>query len=371
MAELNLNLKQTVSPKVTQKTILVGRVKMAQAIQMRESEWARLLSEMERDPLFQELLQAKLEGQRVIHYRKFQRGGLSGQFYEMQDLDVVDTGGQSPETLLDQKKHLLALIQKVGQPNFEKYFLFREEVALPEEIAGVCGISKEEVQQLQDFVLDMSVQAEFYHPSALDSTNQVRPTLIGQIIENRDKTYSMAFFSPHLARGTYEIDQSALHRWQKNRKFDRQESARVKKYVSFLQLSNLKQGAFWRVIDFLLEAQKGYLGTRDPARMASVSLRKVARHLQFAPSTISRVLSLKSVLLPWGSEVLLTHLMPGQRKVVLAVLSQMAAGKGLGTDQESAKHLAEVYGLRVSRRTITACRHVIQKPDAPVKSQAA
>ena len=50
MADPNIHLRQNVSPKLFQRAVLLGRVKMAQAIQMPESEWAKLLSEVEKDP---------------------------------------------------------------------------------------------------------------------------------------------------------------------------------------------------------------------------------------------------------------------------------------------------------------------------------
>ncbi len=363
MADLKLNLGQTqnVNMAVMQRMTLVGRVKMAQAIKLPESEWARMLTDVERDPLFQDLMNARAEGRRIVRYKRFGGTGLAGQFYEMQDADVVGTGGgQSPEALLDQKKHLLKLIEKVGQQNFEKFFLFREESDLPENIASICGITLDEVKQVQDFILDMSVQAEFYHPSHLGDPNNLKPTLIGRIIENTDKTYSMSFFSPHLARGMYTIDYDALRRWQKEKHLDRQSAARLRKFMGLLEISNLRQGAFWRVIDYVLKAQREYLATKDITKMAPVSLRKVAKHLQFAPSTISRVMAMKSVQLPWDHEVMLLHLMPGQRKVVLSILEKMTGSEDVhATDLALAKRMEEEFKVKVSRRTITACRHVL------------
>src|SRR5260221_5161475 len=103
MAELNLTFRQTVSPKLTQRTVLLGRVKMAQAIHLRESEWARMLSEVEKDPLFQDLISAKVDQKRIIRYKRFSRTHLSGQFYESQELNVIGGSSESPETLLNRK----------------------------------------------------------------------------------------------------------------------------------------------------------------------------------------------------------------------------------------------------------------------------
>lgn len=365
MAEMNLNFHQTLNPKVLQRAVLVGRVKIAQAIRMSETEWAKILSEVERDPLFQELISARMEGRRIIRFKRFGRTGLSSQFYDNQDVNVAGNSGSSLESLLEQRRSLLQLIEKLGREKFEKFFLYRESGNSLEEISNECRISIEEARQLEDFVLDVSVQSEFFHPSALESANSLKPTLVGRIVKNEDKTYSIAFFSPHLARGMYEIDHSTLRRWQKNKRLDRPSAARLRRYIGLLELSNLKQGAFWRVIDYLLQVQKDYLDTRDVAKMAPVSLRKVAARLQFAPSTISRVLAFKSVLLPWEREILLTHLMPGQRRVVLSIMEKMikSSQQKHQTDSQIAKKIAQTYGVQVSRRTITACRHVLDKKE--------
>ena len=366
MADFNLNLKQTASPKMLQRTVLLGRVKMAQAIHMRETEWAKILSEIERDPLFQELMGAQHGSERVIKYKRMGRSQLSGQFYEMQDANVIGGGGgESPESLLDKKKHLLKLIQKIGQEKFEKYFLYREECLPIGEVAKFCDISESEALALHDFVMEMSIQAEFYHPSSLQPHNLVKPTMIGKILKNEDGSYSISFFSPHMARGTYEINGDVLKKWQKDKKLDRVQASKLRRYVGLLELSNLKQGAFWRVVEYLLQIQKDYFASNDMTKLAPVSLRHIARTLQFAPSTISRVISNKSIMLPWDHEVLIAHLMPGQRKVVLNILEKMMPEGGQHmTDAALSLQIQNTFGIKVSRRTVTACRHVINKQSA-------
>jgi len=370
MADFNVRLQPTVSPKVVQRTLLLGRVKMAQAIQMPESEWAKLLADIEKDPLFQELLSASASGQRLVRFKRFGRTEIAGQFYEEQDANVMGGGGGvSPETLLEKKKYVLDIIQKVGRENFEKYFLYREEGEPSEEIAKKCGVTFDEVKKLQDFILDVSVQAEFYYPSTLESPQLAKPTLIGKIVKNADGTFSFSFYSPHLARGMYEINREALKRWQKSRGLSRSEAAKLKRYVGVLELSNMKQGAFWRTIDYMLQIQKDYFQTQDVSKMSPVSLRDVAAHLQFAPSTISRVLSNKSVLLPWDKEVMLLHLMPGQRKVVLRLMEKiLSQAKDGMTDLKLSQKIAEISGINVSRRTVTACRHVLNSENPPGKN---
>ena len=142
MADFNMDLKQKLSPEVLQRTVLLGRVKMAQAIKMPETEWAKLISEIEKDPLFREMMGTRSVGAKIVHYKRFDRSGISSQFYEMQESRIAGGGGETPEALLLKKKHLLKLIERIGQENFEKYFLYREDAESLENISNQCATSK-------------------------------------------------------------------------------------------------------------------------------------------------------------------------------------------------------------------------------------
>jgi hypothetical protein len=73
-------------------------------------------------------------------------------------------------------------------------------------------------------------------------------------------------------------------------------------------------------------------------------------------------MALKSVQLPWGHEVMLSHLMPGQRKVVLSILEKITTGSDVpATDMALSRRIEDEFKVKVSRRTITACRHVLDR----------
>lgn len=362
MADIKLNLQQFLSPKLVQRAMLISRVRLAQAIEMPETEWAKAIQDIEKDPLVRELFEARINGAPIISYKRFGKTNLSNQFYDDQDVNVIGGGGETPEALLSKKRHLLEIIQKIGQNNFERFFLYRNESTPAADIAGACGLSHDQVAEVQDFVLEMSVNAEFYFPSRLLSEESVKPTLTGQIVKKDDGAFEMAFYSPHLARGRYEIHAAELKAWFSQKDLPREDQSRLKKLINILELCNLKQNAFFNVLDYLLSSQKAYLDSKDPTNLSPLSLRQVARILHFSPSTICRVIAIKSVLLPWGEEVFISHLMPGKRKVVLAALEKILLdAKKPMKDHELMKAVADNYGIKVSRRTITTCRHVLIK----------
>lgn len=329
------------SQRAARRTALVGRVKMAKAMEMSETDWARTLADVERDPLFAELLQP-FNGARIVKYRRFDGSRLSAAFYE--SVPVVTDGIAAA---VEQKRRLMEIADRMGRDDFEKRVIHGEDGPVPDNALA------------QELILDLSAQTEAFHPSSL-VVDGASPNVVGQICPGDGGAYHATFFSPHLARGLYDIDRPRLREWQAQRGLGRDAAARLRRIVGLMELSNMKQGAFWRVLERLLAHNRAFFETRDPSRMAPVSLRKVAVELDFAASTVSRVVSGKSILLPWGEEVLIVDLMPGQRRVVLAILEKLLPGMESATDLEISRVLQEAHGVAVSRRTITACRHIIE-----------
>jgi len=360
MADMNLNIKQFLTNKLMQRASLVGRVKLAQAIQMPEREWAKILQDIERNPVFQELFYSGAGTSRIISYKRYGRAELSQQFYDVSELNIAGNTVVSPEVLLEGRQQVLKRIQKIGRTNFERYFLYREESLPVEALTERLQLNKDDVQQIQDFILQMSVNAEFFHPTKLMGEQLAKPTCVGHILKNEDGSYSISFFSPHLARGRYEVNREELKKWIKERKLEKDQVAQLRKFVGIIDLLNLKQGAFMSCMEYVLGAQKEYFDTQDPAKLSPVSLRQVARILHFSPSTVCRTIGLRSVLLPWGHEVRIAHLMPGKRKVLVSIVEKfIESGQNTTTDLALTKKIVEGYGIKVSRRTVTACRHAL------------
>ena len=61
--------------------------------------------------------------------------------------------------------------------------------------------------------------------------------------------------------------------------------------------------------------------------MRPVSLRLLARRLQLSPSTVSRALSHRTIRLPWGAEVPMIAMVPGQRRVLQGDPQPLARGE--------------------------------------------
>src|SRR4051794_30175927 len=117
------------APKLTPRTAvrlqgkLLARLQTVQLLKMREGQIAELLSEVEKDPLFQKLLYPSRPDWKVIRYQPYPRTHLSSSFYELDDYTLPSQAPPEAGELLERNKDVVAFIQRMGRKKFERYFL--------------------------------------------------------------------------------------------------------------------------------------------------------------------------------------------------------------------------------------------------------
>ena len=335
---------------------VVGRIRVSGLLEVSDAEFARLVEGLEKDPLFQVLSQARSGGARVLSYSPAARTSLSPKFYEKGRPETwASEESFDVEGFLRRREAMLALIRRIGRDGFEEHFLYARSGKTLPEAARECRLSQKEAEDLNRFLLEFSTRAEFFNPSGLSSAPGRRLTLVGQIVAGKE--LSIALFSPHLARGRYQVNEAALKGWLKDSS-GRSEKSRARKLMDQIRLVNIRQSAFFRVLSRAVDLQKNYLDSRDENRMAPVSADGLARELRLSPSTVSRLIHGKSVLLPWGTEAPISSLLPGRHKALLAALKKVMgqAARPL-TDAQLAEAVYREFDLKASRRSINACRH--------------
>ncbi|MCX5789944.1 MAG: hypothetical protein NTX64_15790, partial [Elusimicrobia bacterium] len=130
--------EQRLTMQSQQRLALLGRLRMAEWIQMPEREFSRQVEEIEKDPLFRKLFFS--EGSGVIRRQRWPGGRYGGSFYELQEGTLATGERVRVEEALGVKKDLLPLIRKMGQENFERYFLYCEEGVPLVEIGRRTGV---------------------------------------------------------------------------------------------------------------------------------------------------------------------------------------------------------------------------------------
>ncbi|MBI3549043.1 MAG: hypothetical protein HY078_08395 [Elusimicrobia bacterium] len=347
-----------------QRLALLGRLRMADWIEMPEKEFARELESIEKDALFKTLYFGG-EGRRgAISRQRWPGGRMNGSFYEINEQIVAGKGERvKVEEALGEKVGLVEKIQKMGRAAFEKYFLYGEESHSLPEIAKETSLSEEDVQAIHEFLLEIGAQAEFYLPTR--EPDMVRSySCLARLSISEDGEPRFEFFSPHWARGYYQIRYDSIEEWKRSGQLTADQRRRLPHFLKRLETINLRQNTIYRILESATKLQAEYLKSKNLELMLPISLRKLAQRLDLAPSTVSRALAGRSIRLPWGKEAPLITLVPGRRKVVREIVGDWLDAGAQGTDAVFAERLKSEFGIRVSRRTVNAVRNEMKKRGA-------
>jgi len=340
-----------------QRLSILGRLRMADWIEMPEREFARQVEKVEKDPLFRKLYFGASGMPSAIRRRRWPGGRLSSSFYDVDESRVASGERVDVEGKLDARQDVMPLIKRMGQAAFERYFLHADEAVPLPEIAKRTGLSDDEIRRVHDLLLEIGAQAEFAGapktaPSARGSTCLARLT-------GETGKAAFEFLAPYWARGLYQVRYDDLESWKSSGELSGDERRRLRHLLKRLETLNLRQSTIFRILESFAVVQADFLRTRKPEDLRPVSLRLLARRLQLSPSTVSRALTHRTVRLPWGPEAPMIAFVPGQRHVLKDILRLWIAANPALTDAALAQRLKKERGIDVSRRTVNAVRHAL------------
>lgn len=355
-----LNLTQR--PDLKLRAQLLARIQSVQLLKMSEPEVANLLKDIEADPLFQKLLYTTDTRWKVIRFQSNARTRLSGSFYEMNEQTLKD--GASPEVggFLDENREAIAAIRKIGVEKFEKYFLIVDQPLGIEETAAECGISVKEAERVRSFLLSYSIKADVFTPSSISGARGRSVTCLGRLGLSADGEIFFEVVSPHLARGRYDIHYDRLKDLTTNSDISPEERRHMKALIRRLELMNWRQNNLFRMLDLLTYTQRGYLATRDTLKRQPITQRQLARRLSVSPSTVSRAIAGRSLVMPWGEERLLDELFCSRKMLCLDALDAVESSDAdfeKRTDIELQEVVRGQLGISVPRRTVNTYRRAL------------
>jgi hypothetical protein len=341
-----------------QRLSILGRLRMADWIEMPEREFARQVEKVEKDPLFKKLYFGSSGLPSAIRRRRWPGGRLSGSFYDVDESRYSSGERVDVEGKLDARSDVMPLIKKMGQPAFERYFLHAEESVTLPEIAKRTGLTEAEIQKIHNLLLEIGAQAEFAGAPKVAASAR-GSTCLARLTGENGK-WAFEFLSPYWARGLYQVRYEDVESWKSSGELSGDERRRLRHLLKRLETLNLRQSTIFRILESFAVVQADYLRTRRPEDVRPVSLRLLARRLQLSPSTVSRALAHRTIRLPWGPETPMISLVPGQRHVLMDILRLWIKENPALTDAALARRLKKDRGIDVSRRTVNAVRHALQ-----------
>jgi len=332
----------------------VLRMEQATLLEMPEDEFHKLIAEVERSPLFQMLYQRE----RVIRHQRFPRTDIASSFYHVPEA-IADKGFLDIESLLVNKKHIVAQIQRLGQEKFKRYFLFPQSGISGEEIARECHLTISEIQKINSLIDELSILSEFYHPSALRS-GEAYYTKIAAVEKGREG-FIIGYFSPYLARGRYAIDYNRFEQLRTNKTFTETEIKEARQLLRKLELINTRKDTLTQILHGIIECQTLYLESGDLKALLPFSQKELARKIGLAPSSVSRTIRGKSIDTPWGREIPLKYLFPKPKSFRKELLKQLLeTGERLTSDEAIKAKLWEKFGVAISRRSVANLRQELK-----------
>jgi DNA-directed RNA polymerase specialized sigma54-like protein len=99
-----------------------------------------------------------------------------------------------------------------------------------------------------------------------------------------------------------------------------------------------------------------YFVSGDPGQREPLTQRSVSEKLDMLPSVFNRLISNKSIELPWGLETPLKTLFPSRKSMLLDRLHELIREHPSSTDEELRTLIARIYGAKLSCRSIAQYR---------------
>jgi transcriptional regulator with XRE-family HTH domain len=348
------------SLKLEQRPALLGRLRMADWIEMPERDFSKEIERIEKDPLFQKLFFGDQTNPGVIRRQRWPHGRFAGSFYEVNE--AITAGGErvKVEEVLGERSKLLPKIRQMGREAFEKYFIHADEPLTLAEISKRTGVSLEDVRSIHDMLLELGAQEEFAMPNREVGFGKSFSCLARLSLEDGKPEFE--FFSAHWARGLYHIRYDLLEEWKDHGRLEGPDRRKLSALLKRIETVNLRQSTVFRILETLTSLQGSFLQKNEDTSLRPISLRQFARRLDLAPSTISRAVAGRSVMMPWGKEAPLISLLPGRRRVLREIMAEWLQHAGPHeTDAALADRLRSERDIRVSRRTVNAVRNELRK----------
>ena len=344
----------------SQRLAVMGRMRMADWIEMPEREFAQEIAKLEKDPLFQKLYWGDKNIPGAFRRQRWPGGKLSGSFYEIDERTAAGMGERvSVEQFAEVRGSALAAIKRMGQRDFERYFLHGEDALTLEEIGKRTGLSPAEVRSVHELTVELGARAEFEGKTSAPSAAPGRQAACLAQVVLKGGAPSFEFFAPYWARGLYQVRHDLLDKW-KSGGLTPEERKHLPAMLKRLETVNLRQSTLFRLLETVARLQADYLKSEHPEDVRPISLRQLAKRLDLAPSTVSRAFARRSLRLPSEKELPLIAFVPGRHSVLRELLGQWLAGKVDVTDGSLVERLKSERGISVSRRTVNAVRHQLK-----------
>ncbi|OGR60068.1 MAG: hypothetical protein A2X36_06480 [Elusimicrobia bacterium GWA2_69_24] len=324
------------------RTAVYGRMQLARLLEMREEDFARLLSGLEADPLFPKLVSAGAVAPAPVPQDRFTARRFAGRELRQNAEGIGD--------LLDGQSEMVKLMRRIGAERFEECFI-KDRGLTDAERARLCGIKETEALALRELLDRAYIRAEFEGaPPPVPAA--VYSTVAGIVLEGG--TPRLKYFNRDAWKTRYRFDAPRLEAFVSALPAPEREKAR--RLVARLEFAQQRRTTLLKVLEAVLQAQAAYLSSGDPALLQALTQREVSAAVGCDPSVLNRLISNKAVELPWGTEAPLRTFFPSAKSLTKSRVADAARRHPELSDEKLRELLSREFRIELSRRSVAQYR---------------
>ncbi len=343
-------------------------VRFSAMLEMGESELGHLTSLLEEDPVFQKLFRTTDPNQKVIHRQRFPSSRFAYSTDELPDvMSAASAPSQSAGEVMDENADVIEQIQKMGQAEYESYFLYENGERTPQETAVELGLPEELAKKIIRFTERVLLRYNFSDtPSPLAVSNTVSPELqtrhsrVAMYRADSDGKFELSFFSPLMARGIYRINYERLKQLKKSGSLSKSEKKQVDQLIRWLELINSRKRIIFRLLQLLPDRQKELFASGDWDHIRPLTQRTAAQSLSVTPAAVCRAIQNRSVVIPQGQEVSLISLFPSKKDVLKRQIAPLIEKNISLSDRVLQGLIEKQFSVKLSRRSVNVYRNELK-----------
>jgi hypothetical protein len=355
---IRLGQKASLKPKLK----AAPRIKFASFLELKEEKFSRYIAEVEADPVFRKLLSPDNAGRRVVTCKPFPRAVFAINNLPLEEQVSRDGSSVDVEVLLSESGGTADLIRKIGLDNFERFFIRGERPAEVKEICRECGISETEFQRVNDFINDLAVRSEFFHPSGLADETRISYTKLAELEYDGKSGFVINYFSPKYASGRYIVNIELLKELKKQKAFSSDELSGIGGVLEKIELINARKSTIYQIIAKIAEVQKNYLYSGDEKFLVPYTQKQLAKDIGIDSSVVCRAVFGRSLVTPHKVEKPLKFFVSKQSGLKQALVKKIIESRpGKLSDSDISGLLKEKFNMSVPRRTVNAYRNELRR----------
>lgn len=326
-------------------TFTLGGIRLSAVLEKSEEDLENLEKELKLSRVFKLLRAAG-----VIRSSRF--NGIRFKNRNIGECRLKSSSSPDFSPLLDGKNKFISRIKSIGRKNFEEYFLKGGFSDL--EISQECGLTSKEIMEMKEFVNDFFIYSDLQEASGAYPSAPAMAYSVVAGVEIKDGQPELAFFRREIWKERFYVDKGKLAKYSKV--MPEKETGEIRKALESLSLIEKRKSTLYSLLELLIKKQKEYLIKGSPELRKPLTQKSAAATLNVHPSVVNRIISNKSIEMPWGMEIPLAGLLPSEKEINRERLGSLLEDYPQHTDRELAEKMLQIYGTRLSRRSIAQYR---------------